>query len=137
MSEDVERRIAAIVEPPYVDPYGNPIPGLSALGIAPNETETTPGGKGRVNPGAPISDLLADGDEEPLEIIRIGERAQSNPELLDELARHGVRPGLVVTGVGDNDGYRLVVSAEGGAGGTIRLRGEAAGQIVVRPASHR
>jgi DtxR family Mn-dependent transcriptional regulator len=33
MSRDVEERIAQQVRPPYVDPYGNPIPGLVEIGI--------------------------------------------------------------------------------------------------------
>ena len=33
MSEDVERRLVAVLDNPTVSPFGNPIPGLSELGI--------------------------------------------------------------------------------------------------------
>lgn len=34
MSEEVERRLVAVLDNPTVSPFGNPIPGLSELGIA-------------------------------------------------------------------------------------------------------
>ncbi len=34
MSEDVERRLVAVLDDPTVSPFGNPIPGLSQLGIS-------------------------------------------------------------------------------------------------------
>src|SRR5438270_587074 len=35
MSEDVERRLVEVLNHPTTSPYGNPIPGLDELGIAP------------------------------------------------------------------------------------------------------
>ena len=37
MSEAVERRLLELLDQPTVSPYGNPIPGLDELGIAPDE----------------------------------------------------------------------------------------------------
>jgi len=37
MSEDVERRLVAVLDNPTVSPFGNPIPGLSELGISAGE----------------------------------------------------------------------------------------------------
>lgn len=37
MSEDVERRLVAVLDNPTVSPFGNPIPGLSELGIGSGE----------------------------------------------------------------------------------------------------
>lgn len=37
MSEDVERRLVAVLDNPTVSPFGNPIPGLSELGIGSSE----------------------------------------------------------------------------------------------------
>ena len=32
MSEDVERRVVAVIDDPSLSPFGNPIPGLEKLG---------------------------------------------------------------------------------------------------------
>ena len=91
MSLEVEKRLAQQMAPPYVDPYGNPIPGLAALGI--QETGDTSEGKGMSNSSRSLGDVLADGQNLRLQLERIGERAQSDVELLRELARQGVLPG--------------------------------------------
>lgn len=97
MSLEVEKRIAALVEPPYVDPYGNPIPGLAALGIEDAETGPTSSGKGNAKQLIAGVDLAEDGEVAHVRLARIGERAQSEPELLRDLARHGLISGADVT----------------------------------------
>lgn len=39
MSEEVERRLVQVLENPTISPFGNPIPGLSQLGIDETSTE--------------------------------------------------------------------------------------------------
>jgi DtxR family transcriptional regulator, Mn-dependent transcriptional regulator len=93
MSENVERKLLALLGNPTVSPFGNPIPGLDALrGGEPVGGETsavldsltllsataTPGGRGVV-------------------IRRISEQLQENTDLLRRLAERGVRPGAAAT----------------------------------------
>ena len=108
MSLEVEKRIAALIEPPYLDPYGNPIPGLAELGI---EGEAI---AGDAVPGSALtacSDLdLADGPVRA-RLARIGEWAQSDPEILRDLERHGLVAGAQVTV--DRIGTETRLAAEG------------------------
>ncbi|MBB5832174.1 metal-dependent transcriptional regulator [Brachybacterium aquaticum] len=113
MSLAVEKRLAQQIAPPYVDPYGNPIPGLAALGI--DETQATGEGKDSSPPGHPLSDAVADGESVRVRLERIGERAQSDVRLLGELARHGIMPGVEI-------GAERV-------GGSILVHGPDAGEV--------
>src|SRR5690625_7533584 len=58
MSREVEERIAARIEPPYLDPYGNPIPGLTELGIA--ETPVNPASNDVSNTIRPMYEVYTD-----------------------------------------------------------------------------
>ncbi|ASK66506.1 DtxR family iron (metal) dependent repressor [Brachybacterium avium] len=115
MSLEVEKRIAQQVSPPYLDPYGNPIPGLAALGI--KETQATAEGKDPSNPCRELSESVADGQSLRVRLARIGERVQSDVELLGELARHGIVPGAEL------DVERV--------GGSIMLTGPEGGEVAV------
>lgn len=115
MSIEVERRLAEKLEPPYVDPYGNPIPGLAALGIT--ETQDTRDGKDPANPPRELIESVADGETVEVCLRRIGERVQSDVELLGELARHGMVPGARI------HAERLA--------GTVVLRGPSGGEVAV------
>ena len=94
MSLEVEKRLAQQMTPPYVDPYGNPIPGLAALGI--DETQTTLAGKDPSNPPRELSEAVADGETRQVRLERIGDRIQSDVALLGELARQGILPGAQI-----------------------------------------
>ena len=94
MSLEVEKRLARQIAPPYVDPYGNPIPGLAALGI--EETQATGEGKDGVTEVQGLRVAVADGETRTLRLERIGERLQSDVELLGELAGHGIVPGATL-----------------------------------------
>ena len=115
MSLEVEKRIAQQVAPPYLDPYGNPIPGLAALGI--EETQTTREGKDHSIPSRELSESVDDGQSLRVRLARIGERIQSDVELLGELARHGILPGAEM-------------SVER-VGGSIMLAGPDGGEVAV------
>src|SRR5699024_4134921 len=95
MSLEVEKRIAHQVAPPYLDPYGNPIPGLAALGI--EETQATDEGKESSTPGRELSESVADGQSLRVCLARIAERVQSAAALLGELARPAILPGVALT----------------------------------------
>lgn len=115
MSLEVEKRLAQQMTPPYVDPYGNPIPGLAALGI--DETQTTLAGKDPFNPARELSEAVADGETRQVRLERIGERIQSDVALLGELARQGILPGAQI--------------AVERVAGSFVLRGPVGGEVAV------
>ena len=129
MSLEVERRIAERLEPPYVDPYGNPIPGLAQLGI--DETALTPEGQGISQRGQELGASVPEGSAQRLRLLRIGEVLQSDPQMLRDLADHGIVPGVVLEADRVGDSYLL--RAEGRE--QIALPGDVAGQLHVTSAT--
>jgi DtxR family Mn-dependent transcriptional regulator len=127
MSLEVEKRLARQIAPPYVDPYGNPIPGLAALGI--DETGATDEGKEDASTVRELRAAISDGQTLGFRLERIGERLQSDVELLGELAGHGILPGaeMQVERVGDS----LVV--RGPEGGEVAVGELDADQLHVTP----
>jgi DtxR family Mn-dependent transcriptional regulator len=94
MSEQVERRLLALLGNPTESPYGTPIPGLAELGLMPAE-------------GFLDGVVLATDARGERVVRRLGEPIQSDSEGLAELQAAGVVPGA-----------RVVVTE---AGGRIRL----------------
>lgn len=89
MSERVEKRLAALLDHPHFDPYGNPIPGLDEIG-----EETTPV---RFLDGV-VPLTSADAAVRPTAVVaRIAEPLQVDVELLERLADAGVGPGVEVS----------------------------------------
>lgn len=127
MSLEVEKRLAQKMSPPYIDPYGNPIPGLAALGI--EETQATDMGKDPANPERELSAAVEDGQSLAVRLGRIGERVQSDVALLGELAGHGMIPGarLDVERVGDS------IVLRGPEGGEVAVTEIVADQLHVTP----
>jgi DtxR family transcriptional regulator, Mn-dependent transcriptional regulator len=106
MSEQVERRLLALLGNPTESPYGTPIPGLAELGLAPAEPF--------------LVGVQAATDARGERVVRrLGEPIQSDVEGLSELQAVGVVPGA-----------RVVVSE---AGGRIRLA-VVGGQAIDLPA---
>lgn len=102
MSDEVERRILALVDDGTSSPYGNPVPGLEELGHEP-----APAAQGR-----PSSELAEEGEKVSTVVTRIGEPVQVDPEVLGLLLESGVRPGaeaLVWPEAG-----RIIIEAVGG-----------------------
>ncbi|MDD7836861.1 MULTISPECIES: metal-dependent transcriptional regulator [Paenarthrobacter] len=90
MSERVERRLYELLEHPTESPYGNPIPGLEALG----------GLTGQQFPRIDVNLLQAmDGyaSDSRVVITRLAEPIQVEPELLTQLDEGGIRPGAPVS----------------------------------------
>ena len=89
MSEQVERRLAALLEHPRVDPYGNPIPGLGELGEQPN-------GIGFLDDVVPLAGEGVPAVPAQVVVARIAEPLQVDTELLARLSDAGVTPGARV-----------------------------------------
>jgi DtxR family Mn-dependent transcriptional regulator len=90
MSDAVERKLVRLLGDPTVSPYGNPIPGLAQLGDEAREPE----------PGVPTLELgLQRLDEFArrggglVEVRRIAEHVQADPDLMTELKAAGIVPG--------------------------------------------
>ena len=88
MSERVEKRLAALLDHPHFDPYGNPIPGLGEIG---EETTRESFLDGVVSLIAYRGPTGADGVEHGV-VARIGEPLQVDVELLTRLSEAGVLP---------------------------------------------
>ncbi|WP_245627408.1 metal-dependent transcriptional regulator [Kribbia dieselivorans] len=84
MSDEVERRIVTLLEGQRESPYGNPIPGLGALGLDESGSEDFRSGL------LVITDLA-----EPADVVvrRLSEPVQVDPTSLAMLRELGVQPG--------------------------------------------
>ncbi|MHA7190385.1 metal-dependent transcriptional regulator [Arthrobacter sp. MDT2-16] len=86
MSERVERRLYELLGKPSESPYGNPIPGLEAIGGVESELFTD----------GVVTLLSAMGTYSPdkqVTLVRLAEPIQVDPELLTQLDEGGLRPG--------------------------------------------
>jgi len=86
MSEAVERKLLTLLGNPTVSPFGNPIPGLDALG---GETSA-------VLDALTLLSTTATAEGRRVTIRRISEQLQEDAELLRRLADQGVRPGTTM-----------------------------------------
>jgi DtxR family Mn-dependent transcriptional regulator len=121
MSERVERRIYEMLDHPTESPYGNPIPGLAALGGQPG-----PGfGDGAISL---LEAMKSYGPASGVTISRLAEPIQVEPELLAQLDEGGIRPGAAVTleHVGDYISVRVA-----GIEGALELPPEVAAHVFV------
>ncbi len=87
MSEAVERKLLSLLGNPTVSPFGNPIPGLDALG----------GATSAVLDSLTLLSTTATPEGTPVVVRRISEQLQEDATLLRALAEQGVRPGATVT----------------------------------------
>lgn len=105
MSERVERRLVEILDDPVESPYGNPIPGLEALGVATG-----------AHPALLARKTLRDAAQEHTygvgggtwKVQRLAESIQVEPEVLEQLLEVGLRPGVTVQVTGANEAYALL-----------------------------
>ncbi|QKT07468.1 metal-dependent transcriptional regulator [Gordonia sp. X0973] len=120
MSENVERRILAVLDNPTTSPYGNPIPGLDLLGA----------------PAQPVDDNavrmaeLTGTEPQAVVIRRLSEHAQSDQHLIVTLREVGIVPNARVTVAGKDRGF--VVTTPGHEG--LELSEEMAHSIFVERA---
>ncbi|WP_262848440.1 metal-dependent transcriptional regulator [Mumia quercus] len=123
ISEQVERKLVALLEHPTESPYGTPIPGLGELGDTDEVAEAFLG-DGVMHLTAA---LAGNGDASRLVVRRIGEELQKDTTAMSVLRRVGVLPGNDVLVSPAPDGG--VVVARGGE--TAEIDPEAASHIFV------
>jgi DtxR family Mn-dependent transcriptional regulator len=121
MSERVERRIYEMLDHPTESPYGNPIPGLAALGGQPGQ----PAGDDAISL---LEAMKSYGAASTVTISRLAEPIQVEPELLAQLDEGGIRPGAGVSleRVGDYISVRVP-----GIEGALELPPEVAAHVFV------
>lgn len=103
MSEDVERRLVQVLNNPTTSPFGNPIPGLSELGL----TSSAPGGD-QINL-VRLTELPA-GMPVAVVVRQLTEHVQGDVELIGRLKDAGVVPNARVTvEVNDHGGVMIVI----------------------------
>jgi DtxR family Mn-dependent transcriptional regulator len=90
MSERVERRLYELLDRPTESPYGNPIPGLEALGGEPAESFSD----GVLNL---LDAMAAYSPTSKVTVSRLAEPVQVEPELLLQLEEGGIRPGATIS----------------------------------------
>jgi DtxR family Mn-dependent transcriptional regulator len=117
MSDAVEKKVYDLLNRPTRSPYGNPIPGLDALG----------------SPELPATDVIETernlafpGLSGPVVVRRICESVQTDSDVLRQLHAAGVDPGATVTVAQERDGVMINRS-----GDKIRLPREVASRVFV------
>ena len=90
ISEQVERKILALISTPDVSPYGNPIPGLDELGLQINPTF-----KDGVISVVDLPKAIA--EQSTFILRRIGEPLQVDIGLLTQLKDLGIIPGAEIS----------------------------------------
>jgi DtxR family Mn-dependent transcriptional regulator len=98
MSDEVERRIVALLDKPLVCPHGNPIPGLDQLGLPFATVE-----------GGMLLSLRQSVDDGSREVIvdRISEVLQPDAALMHRLNDAGLRPGQHIRVAAAPDGIEV------------------------------
>ncbi|MGV0362852.1 iron dependent repressor, metal binding and dimerization domain protein [Corynebacterium minutissimum] len=96
MSEEVEKRVVAVLEDSSRSPFGNPIPGLAQLGASPTELEL----------GTRAIDLPKGEDTEAI-IVQINEVLQADNSTFRDLYASGLQVGSPVTVVNNNGSITL------------------------------
>ncbi|MFI0452380.1 metal-dependent transcriptional regulator [Actinomadura sp. 6N118] len=103
MSEQVERRLVALLDNPTACPHGNPIPGLDELGGHGDDSEAAP--------VSVMSDVATPVGARAI-VRRISEQVQSDSDLMLKLKQIGIQPGREVTLQTTDDGVRVTCDDE-------------------------
>ncbi|WP_026551695.1 metal-dependent transcriptional regulator [Arthrobacter sp. H20] len=90
MSERVEQRLYELLGKPTESPYGNPIPGLEALG-GPPAGDFIDGVRSLMSVIGPNTEGSV------ITLVRLAEPIQVDPELLSQLDEGGLRPGTIIS----------------------------------------
>jgi DtxR family transcriptional regulator, Mn-dependent transcriptional regulator len=117
VSEEVEKRLVAILDHPHFDPYGNPIPGLGELG----EEEASEEFRAGVHP---LTTPEAEGRS--VVVRRLGEPLQTDVPLLAKFHSAGLVPGVEVVAKSSAAGVEVSVG-----GSVVDLSPSEAGHIFV------
>lgn len=123
MSEEVERRLVALLDNPTTCPHGNPIPGLDELG-----------GHGSTAEEAPLAVMTAVASPQGAGAVirRISEQVQSDSDLMLRLKQIGIQPGREVILRATDDGVRVIGDDEDDSPATELSRGIAEHVFVSR-----
>ncbi len=121
MSDAVERKVYDLLNRPTRSPYGNPIPGLDALG----SLDLPDNGKA-LDAMAGERNLAFPGLSGAVTVRRICESVQTNGDVLRQLHAAGVDPGATVTVAQERDGVMIDRS-----GDQVRLPREVASRVFV------
>jgi DtxR family Mn-dependent transcriptional regulator len=117
MSEAVERKLVKLLGYPTTSPYGNPIPGLDELGVG----EPAP----PMEPDLERLDAVARRGGGRVEVRRIAEHVQLDPDQMAQLKSSGVMPGNEVQ-----------VAATIGPGGAVSVQGSGTGALLRLSVAH-
>ena len=101
MSEDVERRLVQVLNNPTTSPFGNPIPGLSDLGVDDN----------LISDAISLVRLTALPAGMPVAVVvrQLTEHVQGDADLIARLKEAGVVPNARVTVQVNNHGGVMIV----------------------------
>ncbi|AKS34732.1 metal-dependent transcriptional regulator [Mycolicibacterium goodii] len=101
MSEEVERRLVQVLDNPTTSPFGNPIPGLSELGVTPgvNTEDVSLVRLTELPVGMPVAVVVR----------QLTEHVQGDTDLIGRLKEAGVVPNARVTVEANNNGGVLIV----------------------------
>ncbi|MEO3757517.1 iron dependent repressor, metal binding and dimerization domain protein [Mycobacterium sp. B14F4] len=102
MSEDVERRLVQVLNNPTTSPFGNPIPGLSELGLI-----STSGNPDQMNL-VRLTELPA-GMPVAVVVRQLTEHVQGDADLISRLKDAGVVPNARVTVQANDHGGVMIV----------------------------
>jgi DtxR family Mn-dependent transcriptional regulator len=127
ISEEVERKLVALLQYPVRCPHGNVIPGLAELGVPAGARAAAAAASSEV--AEPMAGL-ATAEPRPVVVARISERVQSDAGVMLKLKRSGIQPGREVTLSVADDGVR-VTSGDGVADSAAVLPPRIAAHVFV------
>jgi DtxR family transcriptional regulator, Mn-dependent transcriptional regulator len=104
ISDNVERRLAELLDYPVRCPHGNVIPGLAELGVPADATKRSDAATSE--PDIAMTDLAIP-DGEQVVVSRISEQVQSDAALMLRLKNIGIQPGREVTLAASDNGVRV------------------------------
>ncbi len=121
MSEQVERRLLALLDHPTLSPYGNPIPGLEELGELYDVEDFLEGLQ-------PLDQVLPpDGAQVNVTVRRIGEDVQTDETIMAAMRRVDARPDRVVRAARGPEGVLIA-----GVGEVVEIELDAAAHVFVQ-----
>ncbi len=127
ISENVERRLAALLRYPVRCPHGNVIPGLAELGIPESAVD---GAAAAARESDMAMTLIATSSPARVIVQRISEQLQSDADLMLRLKDIGIQPGREVTLVAGRDDV-WVTGAGKASGPGVALSREIAAHLFV------
>jgi DtxR family Mn-dependent transcriptional regulator len=104
ISDNVERRLAELLDYPVRCPHGNVIPGLAELGVPDDATKRAD--VASAEPDLAMTQIAVPTGEQVV-VSRISEQVQSDAALMLRLKNIGIQPGREVTLAASDNGVRV------------------------------